>query len=1647
MATVQNTYIGDGSQTNFSFTFEYFEEADVKVALDNVDQATTEYSFANATTISFNTAPASNVAIRIYRQTSVDDPKAQFFAGSAIRADDLNDNNTQVRYLAQEVENAALSRFGKNNAAADINMGGNKITNLSVDYGANAAADADHEAASKGWVREYYHDVDAETIEIGEPWVQSTDGYVATTGRTSVYVGEALKTALNDYVNVSDGLTHSANDPADGEITIGIGQGSVDLDRIKPEDIVTSTETDYTSTAEGQDDGQDWVGDDTRIATLGALAKRFDNYYSTNTPTGHDYKAGTLHYNPGTTADPDNTLYIYNGSGWETLVSGVKDFIKQNRLIWVDAALGNDALDGHRVVDPMKTIQGAVNKAEDGDMIFVQPGVYKEYLPIDLGRKKNVSIIGLSMRSVFVHPHPTKKWVVANTDTYAPNDDNDVVNKVMEIGPHGNTTSGTSEYETMFQLGSGSFVANMSLAGMKAQGNRGNSHTDSVALNPNPVPNVDNSIGYQGWFFAFAKNDGAGNAVKFQKSPYIQNVTAFADSAIDNTNYQPHSTVNQPAFGGDQTSAPTGGALLVDGSVPHPDSPLRSFLTDAYTLICLDGPGVLVKNEGYAQLVSTFGHFCHYHAKAESGGMINMSNCTTDFGRFGLVADGQSVDSIFEGTVSANSNNNVIQIDATTAWTERYNNTPKPVNHMVVSLINNPSSASDFYPIKAVTEPSSGVYNIELYDNVSVTDDQTVYFYLRSTITTGGHVFEFAGAGTDYRAHPDNGGSPVEANQVKNEGAGKVYISSSDHNGNFKVGEVFNVSTDGASVTITGNASVSGTSTLTGAVTTGGNVTVGGTLDAQSLTINGSSVETTGTYFDSNGDIKDEALPDISGLPTDAQAYPSSVTLDAKGRVTAISAGTEPVTSVNVLDPITGDSTSKTPTIGVKEFGATETVDGNQVTILKGVVNATANDSGKFLKGDGTWASPAQAAYSLSSSQSGTTDIDLKLTGSGSSTVKLIKGTGIVLEQDPNSTGSTQEFKISAPSSANAQVYISGNVPPNPLAGDTWWDTNTGECYLYYTDVDSSQWVQFAPQQRGTGNGTVTSIQVTGGTGISVDNANAVVTSGTYQVSLDNTAVTPDQYGTSSAVPQFSVDQQGRITAVADVNIGSLSTSAISTGTFAPSRIDRTETFTLTQIEVPQGTSDGQTPPTYIGPVTVTCNLANANDKLSVNDTVTISGNTGNTASNQAFLNTTHVVTNVTTTTFEFVIGTTDDEFSALDTATANLGTCVRDSRIITTSQIPIGTFTVDHIPNLSANKITSDTFHVDRIPTLSKSKISSIGSWNTSDIPDLSSTYLTAVSADTSPQLGGSLNVGGNSIISANNGNVTLNPDGTGVVSFANNTGTTYVNGDYGVTIKPPTLETNLSLVLPATDGTAGQYLKTDGSGNLGWATDANSTYTATSWRSIESTPTAGLVPASGTAAEDANKYLAGDGAWKVLPTPSSFDSGMIMWWPGLAANIPSGWLPCDGRVLFHTAYAQETNTLYANLKAALANVQGVSGCIYDDQRTRVAADFPQGTALTTFDSIYQFALPDLRGEFIRGWDNSRNVDPNRGLGSAQADKIKDHQHSGGSGSNSSLSNSPPNTNSSAQSNTGFITPQQTADGADETRPRNIAMIAIIKT
>ena len=70
----------------------------------------------------------------------------------------------------------------------------------------------------------------------------------------------------------------------------------------------------------------------------------------------------------------------------------------------------------------------------------------------------------------------------------------------------------------------------------------------------------------------------------------------------------------------------------------------------------------------------------------------------------------------------------------------------------------------------------------------------------------------------------------------------------------------------------------------------------------------------------------------------------------------------------------------------------------------------------------------------------------------------------------------------------------------------------------------------------------------------------------------------------------------------------------------------------------------------------------------------------------------------------------------------------------------------------------------------------------------------MTDLIQDTTPQLGGSLDVNGQSIVSVSNGNIAITPDGSGKVVMD-------------------------GLSYPTADGTSGQFLSTDGSGNLTFA------------------------------------------------------------------------------------------------------------------------------------------------------------------------------------------------------------------------------------
>ena len=98
---------------------------------------------------------------------------------------------------------------------------------------------------------------------------------------------------------------------------------------------------------------------------------------------------------------------------------------------------------------------------------------------------------------------------------------------------------------------------------------------------------------------------------------------------------------------------------------------------------------------------------------------------------------------------------------------------------------------------------------------------------------------------------------------------------------------------------------------------------------------------------------------------------------------------------------------------------------------------------------------------------------------------------------------------------------------------------------------------------------------------------------------------------------------------------------------------------------------------------------------------------------------------------------------------------------------------------------------------------------------------------SDTSPQLGGNLDVNGQDIVTTSNGNIDLDPNGSGTVIFKGNATKgagqfklNCENNSHGITIKGPphSAAASYTLTLPNTDGNADQVLKTNGSGVLDW-------------------------------------------------------------------------------------------------------------------------------------------------------------------------------------------------------------------------------------
>ena len=131
-------------------------------------------------------------------------------------------------------------------------------------------------------------------------------------------------------------------------------------------------------------------------------------------------------------------------------------------------------------------------------------------------------------------------------------------------------------------------------------------------------------------------------------------------------------------------------------------------------------------------------------------------------------------------------------------------------------------------------------------------------------------------------------------------------------------------------------------------------------------------------------------------------------------------------------------------------------------------------------------------------------------------------------------------------------------------------------------------------------------------------------------------------------------------------------------------------------------------------------------------------------------------------------------------------------------------------------------------------------------------------------------------------------------------------------------------------------------------------------------------------------------------------------------------------------------------------ANGAAVSRTTYADLFAAIGTTYGAGDGSTTF------ALPDMRSEFPRGWDDGRGVDSGRAIGTAQGDAIRNitggffGQENFGSfvgafAAGAAGSNTRPNNGTANTLNVSFDA-SRVVPTAAENRPRNVALLACIK-
>ena len=375
MATTQNTYTGDNSTVSYSFTFPYLEETDIKVSLDGV--VTTAYTLSNATTITFDTAPASGVAIRIYRDTNNDELAATFFAGSAIRAQDLNDDFLQSNYSVQEIK----ARYVDAQAPViqgTLDMNGNRIIDL-------GDPTSDQDAATKFYI-------DTRLGDIGIPghtrWRKTATASQTTFSGTGDYGGTLAYTVTREQVYLNGALQqrdidYTADDGTSIVFSVALTAGDI-VDIVCVNNLNASTVAD----AANINYGSQFTGQTTRtvaakladvvsVKDFGIVGDGSTDNTTAYTALAAAVPAGsTIYWSPGIYVGTFKATKALNLIGGPGVTLKAANDTNTTSILWIEGQLGSTSALSVAPTYGDLTLSG-VSGLNAGDLVQLHSGMQR----------------------------------------------------------------------------------------------------------------------------------------------------------------------------------------------------------------------------------------------------------------------------------------------------------------------------------------------------------------------------------------------------------------------------------------------------------------------------------------------------------------------------------------------------------------------------------------------------------------------------------------------------------------------------------------------------------------------------------------------------------------------------------------------------------------------------------------------------------------------------------------------------------------------------------------------------------------------------------------------------------------------------------------------------------------------------------------------------------------------------------------------------------------------------------------------------------------------------------------------------------------------------------------------------------------------